>query len=80
MIFHRTKILSVHFISGRSRGGPPCLAFKQNETEARRAEKKNFETGPPPTYLRVWVGHCLCLLLLLKISLTGGCQIRFHFL
>ena len=35
---------------------PPSLILDQNE--ARRTEKKLFETGPHPPYLKVWIGHC----------------------
>ena len=37
---------------GPGRPGPPLLTLDQ--TEARRAEKKFFETGRPP-YRRVWM-------------------------
>ena len=44
-------------ISGGSRAGAlgawPSLFLDQ--TEARRAEKKIFETAPAPPYLRVWM-------------------------
>ena len=44
-------------ISGGSRKGPgePVLPFFLDQTEARRAEKKFFETGSPAPYLRVWM-------------------------
>ena len=45
---------------GEGPGGPepppPSLILDQNE--ARRTEKKFFETGPHPPYLKVWIGHC----------------------
>ena len=41
-------------IQGRGPGDPPPLFLDQTET--RRAEKKFVsETGPPPTYRRVWM-------------------------
>ena len=36
--------------------GGPCPPLFLDQTETRRAEKKIVsETGPPPTYLRVWM-------------------------
>ena len=35
--------------------GPPFLFLGQ--TEAQRAEKKFFETAPPPPDLKVWIYH-----------------------
>ena len=55
----------------RGPGGPPPLGLDQ--TEARRAEKNFFKTGPPspylrgwmtgfPAYLKVWIRHWLAIL------------------
>ena len=60
MVFAQAEVhLPVRWFSGGSRGGargtlgPPLFL---DQTETRRAEKKFVsETGPPPTYLRVWM-------------------------
>ena len=62
-------IIKTVIVSGGSRGGargarPPLFL---DQTEARRTEKKIFETPPylmvwitpPPPYLKVWIRHWL---------------------